>query len=42
MVACSRPGSAAPDAGDDADLEADIRRRRMLIYYPVGMVRNYS
>jgi choline dehydrogenase len=28
-----KPG---PDASDDADLEADLRRRLMLIYHPVG------
>jgi choline dehydrogenase len=31
-----KPG---PDATDDADLEADIRRRLMLIYHPVGTCR---
>ncbi len=31
-----KPGS---DATDDADLEADIRRRLMLIYHPVGTCR---
>jgi choline dehydrogenase len=31
-----KPGSAAVD---DADLEADIRRRLMLIYHPVGTCR---
>jgi choline dehydrogenase len=31
-----KPG---PDVTDDADLEADIRRRLMLIYHPVGTCR---
>ena len=31
-----KPG---PDLSDDADLEADIRRRLMLIYHPVGTCR---
>jgi choline dehydrogenase-like flavoprotein len=31
-----KPG---PDASDDAELEADVRRRLMLIYHPVGTCR---
>ncbi len=31
-----KPG---PDATDDAELEADVRRRLMLIYHPVGTCR---
>ncbi len=31
-----KPG---PDASADADLEADMRRRLMLIYHPVGTCR---
>jgi choline dehydrogenase-like flavoprotein len=36
IVSEIKPGSAAVD---DADLEADIRRRLMLIYHPVGTCR---
>ena len=31
-----RSSSPAPTSADDADLEADLRRRLMLIYHPVG------